>query len=176
MGISSPTTHSSLQSVTMAKRLCMGHGPGQQDTSFPGEREPPCPCLPDVAQHAGQSSTWSGSPFAAFPAPWWFLSAARMPGALYSASTQVLMLPHPTPWPPAHTADCSGEEPDGQLCPATRILTGELLWWAPGPRATYKLYLVFLRVGTDKCGAGKEQEMWDEHKVGEMLGLKLHSR
>lgn len=33
-----------------------------------------------------------------------------------------------------------------------------------------------LRVETDKCGAGKEQEMWDEHKVGEMLSSKLHSR
>lgn len=61
MGISLPTTHSSLRSVAMAKGLCMGHGPGQQDTSFP------CPCLPDMAQHAGQSSAWSGESLHGIP-------------------------------------------------------------------------------------------------------------
>lgn len=122
------------------------------------------------------------NPFTAVPVPWslhsgvvplcclhtWFSAKSRHLNAGAAPSCPMASC--------THYADCKGQEPDGRLCPAARILTGELPLWARGSRAKCKLYLVFPRVGIYMPGARKEQEMWDERKVGEMLSLMLCSR
>lgn len=132
----------------MAKGLYVRHDPGWQDTSSSGRRERPGPCLQETPAPDGVS------PFTAVPVPWSLLSGAVplccLPTQI-SAESRHLNVGAAPSCPMAsctHCADCSGQEPDGQLCPDARNLTGELPLWVPGSRAKCKLYLVFPRVGT----------------------------
>lgn len=168
----------------MAKELCMSHEPGQQDTSPPslgGESPQVHACLPWFGVQERAAPDWV-STFTAVPVPWSPLSGVIPLCCLptwFSAESRHLNAGAAPTCPMAscvYCADCNGQEPDGRLCPATRILIEELPLWAPGSRANCKLYLVFPRVGTYKRGARKEQEMRGEHNIGEMLSLLLCSR